>query len=83
MYTLCVLREFPGKLYMLLFVGLKTSVPGVFNPTELTHFLHEVLCYRGFKVYTPAGSQAHVEAILAVCRRGKIEQLQRAIDALI
>ncbi len=36
-----------------------------------------------YKHLGKAGSEAHVEAVLAVYRRGKIEQIQRAIDALI
>ena len=49
------------------------SFPRAEKPEKLSKYKH----------LGKAGSQAHVEAILAVCRRGKIEQLQRAIDALI
>ncbi len=49
------------------------SFPRAEKPEKLSKYKH----------LGKAGSEAHVEAVLAVYRRGKIEQIQRAIDALI
>jgi hypothetical protein len=47
-----VLREFPGKLFMLLFTGGKAAISAAFPPKEATNILHEVLWAKGFKVNT-------------------------------
>ena len=64
----------PKKTYW--YYKLQAQIPSfarVDNPEKLSKYKH----------LGKAGSEAHVEAVLAVYRRGKIEQIQRAIDALI
>jgi hypothetical protein len=48
--TLCVFEGFFGKLFVLFFVCGKTPATGVFPQEHTTHFLHEALWGKGFKV---------------------------------
>jgi hypothetical protein len=54
--TLCVFEGFFGKLFVLFFVCGKTPVAGVFPQEHTTHFLHEALWGKGFKVNSLGGN---------------------------
>jgi hypothetical protein len=48
--TLCVFGRFSEKLFVLFFVAGKAPVPVAFPQKQSTHFLHEVLWAKGFRV---------------------------------
>ena len=57
------------KIIHAIFVGVKTPGTGVFTPKELTHFLHEVLCAKGFKVNTPGSGNINLAVIFQSLRQ--------------
>ncbi len=50
--TLCIFREFLGKLFVLFFVLSKVPASGTLAQKQATHFLHEVLWAKGYRVNT-------------------------------
>jgi len=50
--TLCIFREFSGKLFVLFFVLPKVPEAGTLAQNQATHFSHEVLWAKGYRVNT-------------------------------
>jgi len=57
--TLCIFREFSGKLFVLFFVLPKVPASGTLGQKQATHFLHEVLRAKGYRVNTLGSASRH------------------------